>query len=181
MLASRFIIGWKNIVSFYDLKRTADDAESFQSCHVSDAFDSIMLARLTYARALPLPPSSCCPLFLFLHLLLKKSSRRCDKLFSVLPSLQGPQFPYCWRDLLIRGRYRYLHRRAVLYSFVFTFVILLQVKKRLRAEVPDGAVGQVPHAVNQHQNKLLERNVALVETDNLHSHTPIAFAVFHPA
>ena len=38
--------------------------------------------------------------------------------FSVLPSLQGPQFPCCWCDLLIGGRYRYLHRRAVLYSFV---------------------------------------------------------------
>lgn len=44
--------------------------------------------------------------------------------FSVLTSLQGPQFPCCWRDLLMRGRYRYLHRRAVFYSFVFTFVVL---------------------------------------------------------
>ena len=93
-------------------------AKLFSVLPASDAFDSIMLARLTYARALPLPPSSCCPLFLFLHLLLKKSSRRCDKIFSVLTSLQGPQFPCCWRDLLIRGRYRFLHRRAVFYFFL---------------------------------------------------------------
>ena len=41
-----------------------DDAPNFFSVlPASDAFDSIMLARLTYTRALPLPPSSCCPLF----------------------------------------------------------------------------------------------------------------------
>lgn len=34
-----------------------------------------------------------------------------------------PSVPYYWRGLLIGGRYRYLHRRAVLYSFCFTFVI----------------------------------------------------------
>lgn len=34
-----------------------------------------------------------------------------------------PSVPYYWRSLLIGGRYRYLHRRAVLYSFCFTFVI----------------------------------------------------------
>ena len=58
-----------------------------------------------------------------LHLLSKKSSRRCDKILSVLPSLQGPQFPCCWCDLLIRGRCRYLNRRAVFIPFIFTFVI----------------------------------------------------------
>ena len=36
--------------------------ESFQSCTGSDAFNSIILASLTSWRALPLPPSSCCPL-----------------------------------------------------------------------------------------------------------------------
>ena len=119
MLASRFIIGWKNMFSVCIKKDRRRCAKLFSVLPVSDAFDSIILAKLTYARALPLPPSSCCPLFLFLHLLFKKNSRRCDKLFSVLPSLQDPQFPYCWRDLLIRGRYRYLHRRAVFYSFCF--------------------------------------------------------------
>ena len=110
------------------LKRAADDATSFfQSCPVSKALSSLLLVWLTYKRALPLPPSSCCPLF------------------------------FCF------------------------YIFCLQVQKRLRAEVSDGAVGQVPHAVNQHQHKLLKRNEALIESDNLHSHTPIAFAVFHPA
>ena len=36
--------------------------QTFSVLPASDAFDSIMLARLTYTRALPLPPSSCCPL-----------------------------------------------------------------------------------------------------------------------
>ena len=42
--------------------------------------------------------------------------------FSVLPASDAFDSKH-WRGLLIRGRYRYLHRRAVLYSFVFTFVI----------------------------------------------------------
>ena len=75
--------------------------------------------------------------------------------FSLIQSPR-PSDPFCWRDLLIRGRYRYLHRRAVLYSFYFYICYLLQVQKRLRAEVSYGAVGQVPHVVNQHQYKLLE-------------------------
>lgn len=71
MLASRFIIGWKNIFFLYVLKKTDGDAPNFfQSCR---------------------PPR--------------------------------PSVPYYWRDLLIGGRYRYLHRRAVLFSFCFTFVI----------------------------------------------------------
>ena len=62
MLASRFIIGWKNIFFLYVLKRADDDAPSFSVLPASDAFDSLLLARLTYRRPLPLPPSSCCPL-----------------------------------------------------------------------------------------------------------------------
>ena len=38
--------------------------------------------------------------------------------FFSLAQSPRPSAPCCWRDLLIRGRYRYLHRRAVLYSFV---------------------------------------------------------------
>ena len=39
------------------------------------------------------------------------------KFFSLAqaPTLLIPQ---CWRGLLIGGRYRYLHRRAVLYAIV---------------------------------------------------------------
>ena len=37
--------------------------------------------------------------------------------FSVLPVSEA-SVPYYWRDLLIGGRYRYLHRRAVLYAIV---------------------------------------------------------------
>ena len=96
----------------------------FSAFPASDAFDSIILARLAYARALPRLHRRTVLCSFVLHLLLKKSSRRCDKIFSVLPSPQGPQFPCCWCDLLIRGRYRYLHRRAVLYFFVFTVVVL---------------------------------------------------------
>ena len=39
--------------------------------------------------------------------------------FFSLASLQGPQFPCYWCDLLIQGRYRYLHRRAVFLFFCF--------------------------------------------------------------
>ena len=38
--------------------------------------------------------------------------------FFSLAQSPRPSAPCCWCDLLIRGRYRYLHRRAVLYSFV---------------------------------------------------------------
>ena len=43
--------------------------------------------------------------------------------------------------------------------------------------MPDSAVSQVPHAVNQHQHKLLERNEALVKTDYLYRHPPVTFPV----
>ena len=89
-----------------------------------------------------------------------------------------PSVPYYWRDLLIGGRYRYLHRRAVLYSFVL-HLLLLQVQKRFRAEVSYDAVGQFFHAANHHQHKLLERNEALVETYYLYCHTPIALAILY--
>ena len=38
--------------------------------------------------------------------------------FFSLAQSPRPSVPCCWCDLFIRGRYRYLHRRAVLYSFV---------------------------------------------------------------
>ena len=38
--------------------------------------------------------------------------------FFSLAQSPRPSVPYYWRYLLIGGRYRYLHRRAVLYSFV---------------------------------------------------------------
>ena len=63
IFASRFIIGWKNMFSVCIKKDSRRCAKFFQSCQVSDAYDSIILARLTSGRALPLPPSSCCPLF----------------------------------------------------------------------------------------------------------------------
>ena len=44
--------------------------------------------------------------------------------FFSLAQSPRPSAPCCWCDLLIRGRYRYPHRRAVFYSFVFTFVVL---------------------------------------------------------
>lgn len=42
----------------------------------------------------------------------------CQTSFSLA---QSPRLsvPYYWRSLLIGGRYRYLHRRAVLYPFCF--------------------------------------------------------------
>ena len=43
--------------------------------------------------------------------------------FFSLAQSPRPSAPCCWCALLIRGRYRYLHRRAVLYSFVFTFSV----------------------------------------------------------
>ena len=64
----------------------------FSAFPASDAFDSIILARLTYARALPLPPSSYCPLFLFLHLLFKKGSRQSGKLFQSCPVSKALSF-----------------------------------------------------------------------------------------
>lgn len=39
--------------------------------------------------------------------------------FFSLAQSPRPSVPYYWRDLLIGGRYRYFHRRAVLYSFCF--------------------------------------------------------------
>ena len=42
--------------------------QTFSVLPASDAFDSLMLARLTYARALPLPPSSYCPLFFLFYI-----------------------------------------------------------------------------------------------------------------
>ena len=35
-----------------------------------------------------------------------------------------PSVPYYWRDLIIGGRYRYLHRRAVLDSFILHLFLL---------------------------------------------------------
>lgn len=46
--------------------------QTFSVLPASDAFDSITLARLTYARALPLPPSSYCPLFFCFTFVIKK-------------------------------------------------------------------------------------------------------------
>ena len=44
--------------------------------------------------------------------------------FFSLAQSPRPSVPYYWRDLLIGGRYRYLHRLAVLYSFVLHLLLL---------------------------------------------------------
>ena len=44
--------------------------------------------------------------------------------FFSLAQSPRPSVPYYWRDLLIGGRYRYLHRRAVLYSFILHLFLL---------------------------------------------------------
>ena len=43
--------------------------------------------------------------------------------FFSLAQSPRPSVPYCWRGLLIGGRYRYLHRRAVLCSFVLHLLL----------------------------------------------------------
>ena len=44
--------------------------------------------------------------------------------FFSLAQSPRPSVPYYWRYLLIGGRYRYLHRRAVLYFFVLHLLLL---------------------------------------------------------
>lgn len=56
--------------------------------------------------------------------------------FFSLAQSPRPSVPYYWRDLLIGGRYRYLHRRAVLLCFCFTFVFIISSETS-----PYGSVG----------------------------------------
>ena len=57
----------------------------FSAFPASDAFDSKMLSRLTYARALPRLHRRTVLCSFVLHLLLKKSSRQSGKLFQSCP------------------------------------------------------------------------------------------------
>ena len=92
--------------------------ESFQSCTGSDAFNSIIQARLTYRRALPLPPSSCCPLCYY-----KERPAVMSQVFSkaVAPRRSTPYTTVPNNT----GRCRSHHRRQGLSYFLlfFTFVI----------------------------------------------------------
>ena len=90
----------------------------FQSCSVSEALSSLLLARLTYRRALPLPPSSCCPLCYY-----KERPTVMSQVFSkaVAPRRSTPYTTGANNT----GRCRSHHRRQDLsyFLFVFTFVI----------------------------------------------------------
>ena len=79
---------------------------------------SLLLARLTYRRALPLPPSSCCPLCYY-----KERPTVMSQVFSkaVAPRRSTPYTTGANNT----GRCRSHHRRQDLsyFLFVFTFVI----------------------------------------------------------
>ena len=92
--------------------------QNFSVLPASDAFDSLLLARLTYRRALPLPPSSCCPLCYY-----KERPTVMSQVFSkaVAPRRSTPYTTGANNT----GRCRSHHRRQDLsyFLFVFTFVI----------------------------------------------------------
>lgn len=44
--------------------------------------------------------------------------------FFSLAQSPRPSVPYYWRDLLIGGRYRYLHRRAVLFLLLLHLLFI---------------------------------------------------------
>ena len=103
----------------YILKRTDDDAPNFfQSCPVSNAFNSVIQARLTYRRALPLPPSSCCPLCYY-----KERPAVMSQVFSktVAPRRSTPYTTGAkyYRTLPFPSS----PSMSFLFSFCFTFVI----------------------------------------------------------
>ena len=92
--------------------------QTFSVLPVSDAFDSIMLARLTYRRALPLPPSSCCPLYYYK-----------ERPAVIFPGTQQGSRSEAFNSIYDRSlnttrRCRSRHRRQGLSCFfTFTFVI----------------------------------------------------------